>query len=75
MRYVAIDVSKAKADITIRHHEGQILERVTLSNDSPGFQELEKRLEKGDRLGVEACTRAYSVHDAPSRGCRNQWGN
>lgn len=63
MRYVGIDVSKEKADVAIRVQEGQIVERLTVANAPGGFQELEKHLKPGDRLGLEACTHAYPIHD------------
>jgi len=63
MRYVGIDMCKEKADVSVRGAEGQIVERLTVMNGPEGFQELERHLEPGDRLGLEASTYAYPIHD------------
>jgi transposase len=63
VRYVGIDVCKQKADISIREQEGQIVERLTVDNGKRGFAQLEQHLREGDRLGLEASTYAYPIHD------------
>lgn len=63
MRYVGIDIGKADAHVSIRSELGEVLERCVVRNDEDGFRKLAERLQPGDRLGLEASTYAYALHD------------
>lgn len=63
MRYVGLDLSKENIEVAILEASGNVVERFRASNTKTGLARIEKQLAKDDRVGMEAGTLCFPVHD------------
>jgi transposase len=63
MRYAGIDIGKETCHATIVDEQGTVLAQFELENKPAGWGRLEKHLQPGDQVAMEAGTFAYPIHD------------